>query len=140
MYAESTKLVDGVAITAGNTSPWLNMANFDHCSFTVVFSGGNPIGNLSLQISNDRQSSGSPSGLSDQPRWAAGECNSVNNTKVVNDTANLPNDGFSPSTASVNGVGSYVIEKFFMPSRWIRVVYTPSANSNTTLDIFACRS
>ena len=140
MYASSTKLVDGYAITAGYTSAWINMADFDHLALTIVFTGGTPIGTASLQVSNAKMYTGSANGLSEQPDWAASQCNSQSNTVVINDTANLPNDAFSASTASITGAGAYVIEKFFAPCRWYRVVYTAGTNSNTTLDIFATRS
>lgn len=130
------KLVDGYALNATDgysyTTNWVDVHDCNKFSVNVVFTGGTPVGTLALQQSNDRQTSlpGSVIRMVD----SVGD-NSAGTTKRVDDAVSVP-AGTGQTTASVTAAGVYVLNQYFAPFRWFRVVYTASSSINTQLDMF----
>ncbi len=136
MNFATLKLVDGASLNVddgyGYTSDWVDVHSSSGISVSVVFTGGAPAGTVKLQQSNDRQWTGSAV----VPLISVGADNSSGTTKVVSDIADVPT-GTGAVSASVAAAGVvYVMNQFLAPYRWLRVVYTPSMNSNTQLDVF----
>ncbi len=123
------KLADGVTLDVDGysyTSSWVDVSSFPFFSVTVVLTGGAPTGLIKLQQSNDLQWTGTGSPI--RPLH-------VGNPQFVSDAVDVPS-GMGQNTASVSGAGSYALNQYRAPYRWVRVVYTPLINADTTLDIF----
>lgn len=130
------KLVDGYALNSADgysfTTPWISVHNYRSLSAIVVFTGGAPVGTLTLDQCNDTTWTGLNAV---EPLSAAGADNSSGAIKKVTSTIQVPS-GTGINSSAVNGNGAYVLNQIWLPYRWLRVVYTASVNANTQLDIF----
>lgn len=126
------KLADGAPLDVTDgysyTTSFVDISSFSNYSVTVVFTGGSPVGTLTLQQSNDLQWTGQQGG----PKPLH-----VGLTSAPDDTVNVP-AGTGQVSASVSGAGAYAMNQFLVGYRWFRVVYTAITPANTTLDIFFC--
>lgn len=122
------KLADGYALDGYATvyeTNWVDVASFPKFSISAVFTGGSPVGTLSLKQSNDLQWTGPVV----QPLH-------VGNTQYPNDEVTVPSGG-GQATVSVSGAGAYSLNQFYAPYRWFKVNYTViGTGSATQLDIF----
>lgn len=134
----NNKLADGVSLNAtdgyGFTSDWVDVLDASIINVSATFTGGSPTGNLFMEQSNDLQWTGK--GKS-RPRLAvSGTDNSAGATKIVSDVAPV-SPGHGTANIAVSGTSTkYLLDQYQVGYRWFRVVYTPSGNANTQLDIF----
>ncbi len=124
-------VADGYALTVGFTTNWIPVSTFSNFSANIVFTGGTPVGTISLEQCNDQQSSR----LNPVQPLLVNDDNSAGAIKVVTSNALVP-AGNGLSTAFVNGAGTYFLNQFLISYGWLRIVYVPSSNSATQLDIF----
>lgn len=142
--------VDGYALSSADgysiTSAWVKVIDYDKLSVSVIFNGGNPVGNLVLQQSNDLEAdTGASMGTGGSspaypipiaaagsiPRWA----DPYRGSSFDSDAANVPS-GNGVSQVSVNGDGVYVLNQWLFGYSFVRVVYTEAINSNSTISIY----
>lgn len=109
----------------GYTTDWVDVHAYPYASFTVVFTGGAPAGMLSLQQSNALNFSG---GSPVVPLF-------VKDSAAINDTADVP-AGSGQNLITVAGAGAYVLNQWWVAYRWVRLVYTPTSNVATQMDVF----
>lgn len=118
-YAVST--TDGYAIS----SNWIDLHSSPVFDITVVFTGSNPTGGLTLNKSNNLQWTG---GNRPQPLFQGG-------TGAANDTIAVGSTN-GTNTATVNGPGVYSLDQHFVGYRWVQLVYTPTNDVVTKIDAF----
>lgn len=82
-------------------SDWIDASSMFEASVQAVTSGSNPTGALKLQFSNDNQSSGSPTNISD----------------------------ITSATVSTTTNGVYAIHRTSICAQWIRLLYTNASGS-----------
>lgn len=109
----------------GYTTDWVYVGAYPWLSLTAVFTGGTPVGTLTLQQSNAGQWTGGSPVI---PLFLA-------DTAAINDTADVP-AGSGQNLVAVVAAGAYVLNQWWAGYRWIRLVYTPSSNVTTQLDVF----
>jgi hypothetical protein len=123
------KLLDGYSVTTTASAPintnYVDVHSANNFNITCVFTGGAPAGTLKLRMSNDLQWTG---GNRPQPLHTGGEGH-------VDDTIDVPT-GNGQASVSVSGAGVYELDQHFFGARWFQVVFTPSNNVTTQMDIF----
>jgi hypothetical protein len=104
------------------TSNWIDLNTMSIVNISVIFTGGNPQGSITVMQSNDPPDSQIP----DYPKSAGSKKGTA-----------LDGIAIPQGTTTVNGANIYVINlaNTFASMRWLQVVFTASSNVVTKIDM-----
>lgn len=143
------KLLDGYALNSGDGytvyTDWQDVHSSPFFSISVVFSGSNPDGYVSLQCSNDQSSDEVPRGTLGSLAYAPVAQGVGLGTKNYPVRAGSP-QGTPPDANTVSGSNTLVTTTSVVTYntqvcgyRWVRVVWSPVVDTNTTIDVWMHR-